>query len=89
MDLVTFTCGIEYFYFLNNHFQVAFIECNYHLLLQTSTSRLVVRNIKPFQVSFKQSTPTYNNQLIIDNKNVIIDSNDSQMADISKERLKR
>ena len=59
------------------------------LLLQTSTSRIVVCNIKPFQVSFKQSTPTYNYHLIIDNKHIIIDSNDSQMADISKERLKR
>ena len=55
------------------------------LLLLISTSRLVVRNIKPFQVSFKQSTSTYNYQLIIDNKHIIIDSNDSQMADISKE----
>ena len=61
----------------------------YRILSQTSTSRLVIRNIKPFQVSFKQSTPTYNKQLIINNKHIIIDSNDSQMSDISKERLKR
>ena len=32
---------------------------------------------------------TSNKQLIIDNKHIIIDSNDSQMADISKERLKK